>query len=320
MPFGWFRRGRSRDSSRFGHYQIIRLIHEGHKATVYQVRNLPSDELCALKLYSRLFDQEMRRLRKRYNLPSEGEIGRRLNPRPDEDPAQHSIVRTLDEGHEFGRKSAPYFVVQEFVDGFNLKNLITVSPEQLNGQRLWLAQELARGLDIIHRSGYVHRDFGSDNVLLTRPASAGHAKIIDLGFVAPSGMKFRERTGTPSYMAPEQIRGETLTPATDVYAAGVILYEVFTGRLPFGSGARKASVEAAGRRPSEEALLAASGRVLSQHLDTPPKPLREIAAEIPEAIEQFVLQCLEKSPGKRFADGRSLLAELGRLAALCPSL
>ncbi len=309
MVFGWFRKDHTQEASRFGQYQIIRLIHEGHKAMVYQARNLKSDELSALKLYSKLFDQQMRRLRKRYNLPSEGEIGRRLNPRPGEDPVHHPIVRTLDEGHEFGKRSAPYFVVQEFVDGFNLKNVITVKPEQLNGRRLWLAQELARGLDIIHRSGYVHRDFAADNVLLTRQ---WQVRIIDMGFVAPSGMKSQERTGTPSYMAPEQIRGETLTPATDVYAFGVILYEVFTGRLPFGSGVHKAGTGIAGDQ-------SATGLVLSQHLDTPPKPLRQIVPSVPEDIEKFVLQCLEKQPEKRFADGQSLSAELQRLAALHPS-
>ena len=315
MPFGWFRGKQTPDSSRFGTYQIIRLIHEGHKATVYQARNLKADEISALKLYRKLFDQQMRRLRKKYNLPSEGEIGRRLNPRPDEDPARHPIVSTLDEGHEFGKKSAPYFVVQEFIDGFNLKNLLTVSPEQLNGRRLWLAQELARGLDVIHRSGYVHRDFASDNVLLTRQ---WQVRIIDLGFVVPSGMKFGERTGTPSYMAPEQIRGETLTPATDVYAFGVIFYEVFTGRLPFGSGAHKAaSLELGGRLlggAGDEASLGASGLVLSQHLDTPPKPLRQVAPDVPEDVEKLVLRCLTKKPIERFADGQSLVQAIRQLS------
>ena len=81
MLFGWGRKRQS-ESSSFGDYQIIKLVHEGYKATVYQGRRRQSDELCAIKLYHKPFDREMRRLRKKYKLPTEGEIGIALNPLP----------------------------------------------------------------------------------------------------------------------------------------------------------------------------------------------------------------------------------------------
>jgi serine/threonine-protein kinase len=152
----------------------------------------------------------------------------------------------------------------------------------------------------------VHRDFASDNVLITRQ---GHVKVIDLGFVAPTGTRFEERTGTPSYMAPEQIRGGELTPATDIYACGVILYELFTGKLPFGTGAQKPA-RATGPHEAQGGAF-----VLSHHLSTPARPPREIAPEVPAAIERIILRCLEKDPAARFQGAVSLTTALRKAEA-----
>jgi eukaryotic-like serine/threonine-protein kinase len=301
MAFGWGRGGQSGDSSRFGKYQIIKLIHDGLKAIVYQARYDQSEALYAVKLYKKSFDDYMRLLRKKYNLWSEGEVGQAMNATPREDRETHPIVRTVDDGHEYGRSSGAYFVVQEFVEGYSLKHLMSAGAAQLSGHRLDIASQVARALDIIHRSGFCHRDFSSDNILLTR---AMQVKIIDLGFVAPLGVKFDERIGTPSYMAPEQIRGDLLTEATDIYSFGVILYEMFTGRLPFVTSAPKPGPM---QRPSTFTIPPSAQMILSQHLDTQPKPPRTFAPALPEEIEQIILKCMEKDPRKRFGDAQALL-------------
>lgn len=283
-------------SNRFGEYQIIRLVHEGHKAQVFQARYGQGEPLYAVKLYNRAFDAEMRRLRAKYGLWTEGEIGQAMNPTGKEDAASHPIVRTVDEGHEYGNRHKPYYVVQEFIEGSNLKNLLTVEPAKLDGRRLQVAVGIARGLDIIHRSGFVHRDLCSDNVLLS---ADGAVKLIDLGFCAPTGKRFEEKSGTPSYMAPEQIRAEPLTPAADIYSFGVVLYELFTGRLPFGSG-----------RQGGGSDVQAQSRVLAMHLSQKPRPPWEVNPACPPAIGEIILRCLAKSPEERYADPEELLRAL----------
>jgi eukaryotic-like serine/threonine-protein kinase len=301
MAFGWTRGEQAGGGSRFGHYQIIKLIHEGLKATVYQARFDQSEPLYAVKLYKKSFDDYMRALRKKYSLWTEGEVGQAMNPMPNEDAAVHPIVRTVADGHEYDRGSGAYFVVQDFVEGYSLKHLMTAGAAQLAGHRLSIAAQVTRALDILHRSGFCHRDFSSDNVLLTRSMQV---KIIDLGFVSPLGVKFDERIGTPSYMAPEQIRGDTLTEAVDIYSFGVILYELFTGRLPFVGAAQKPGP---GPRPTSFTLPPGAQLVLSQHMDTPPKPPRTFAPDLPEEIERIILKCMEKDPRKRYGDAQSLL-------------
>jgi len=299
--FGWAGRSAAQ-SSRFGKYDIVRIIHDGEKAAVYQARSPADRGFYAIKAYKRLYNRSAHRICKRYHLRTEGEIGLLLNP-PEGLPAtQYPIVRTVSYGKEFDDPTGCYFLVQEFVDGVNVKHMIGCNDPVLRERRLEIACTLARALMIIHERGLVHRDVCTDNILL---AKAGCARLIDLGFMVPRGMRFAEKTGTPSYMAPEQVEVKPLHPAADIYSFGVVLFELFTGRLPFTS-------RYTGDRP--EIQMRRASDLMDKHLhEHPPRP-SDIASDLPQGIEPIMLKCLKKEPSRRFPDMRSVLTELSALS------
>jgi serine/threonine-protein kinase len=295
--FSW--RLSAAESRRFGRYHIVRIVHDGEKACVYEARQPGSEESVAIKAYKSLYNRTARRMRKRYSLRTEGEIGRILAPA--DAPEEFPIVRTLGEGWEFGDRAKCYYIVMEYVEGLNLKHLIGCGDKWLRGNRLHVATMVARALVAVHERNFVHRDVCTDNVIVRKD---GRVKLIDLGFVAPSGISFEEKSGTPSYMAPEQFEGKPLTAATDVYSFGVVLYELFTGRLPFTS-------QYSGKDPMMIARRTSDLRF--KHLRDAPVPPRELVPEMPEQLNDLVLRCLEKAPEGRFPGMKQLCGELSHL-------
>jgi len=149
-----------------------------------------------------------------------------------------------------------------------------------------------------HQRGVLHRDVKPENVLFNRE---GMPKLADFGIAKVLGDGAGTRTatgmimGTPAYMAPEQGSGEPISPATDVYAIGAMLYELLSGRLPFES----------------------TGNALAQlyrHVHEAPTPLREIAPQIPDGVAAVVMKALEKRPEDRFGDAASFAGELNAQA------
>ena len=298
--FGWVR-GSSTESHRFGGYQVLKLLHEGEKACVYQARSPEDKRLAAVKAFKPPYNRTARRMRKRYHLRTEGEMGLLLNPRGKDDADDWPIVRTLGEGHEFDDPAQCYYLVQEYIDGFNVKHLLGCGDPLLGKQRMDIARSVARALAIIHNRGMIHRDICMDNILLTRDHKA---KLIDLGFMAPVGITFEERTGTLSYMSPEQFLVRPLYAASDVYAFGVLLFELFTSKLPFTSSLPSDKPELMMRRTSE---------LMAKHVkEAPPRP-SEVTNDLPEGIEPIILKCLEKAPQNRYADMHGVLRDLDKV-------
>ncbi|MFH1602368.1 MAG: serine/threonine-protein kinase [Pseudomonadota bacterium] len=295
--FGWAGHAASQ-SSRFGKYDIVRIIHDGEKAVVYQARSPDDQHFYAIKSYKRLYNRTARRICKRYNLRTEGEIGMMLNPPAGTVPEDYPIVRTVAHGKEFNDSTRCCFLVQEFVDGVNVKHLVGCSDPLLRERRLEIARTLGRALSIIHKRRLVHRDVCTDNILLPK---TGCPKLIDLGFLAPRGIRFKEKTGTPSYMSPDQIRVRPLHPASDIYSFGVVLFELFTGELPFKSKFSASRPDLQMRRTSE---------LMDKHLHEPAPRPSEIAPDLPDGLEPIIMKCLEKEVSRRYPDMRGLLAEL----------
>jgi hypothetical protein len=186
------------------------------------------------------------------------------------------IVQIYDVGHApEGR-----YYVSELVSGENLAQRLrrgSIAPWQAAG----IAAQLCRALAGAHAQRIVHRDVKPPNILLS---SSGRVKVGDFGVAGlaegSSGAGSQTIVGTPSYMAPEQSRGRPVSPATDVYSAGVVLYEMVAGALPFVAGS---AVELA-----------------VCHLQDPPPPL---PATVPEPLRQIIARALAKDPSQRYADG-----------------
>jgi hypothetical protein len=203
---------------------------------------------------------------------------------------QHpNIVAIYEVGEQQGR---PYFSL-EFVEGGSLDKLIASKPVTAH-QSAQLVETIARAVHIAHQRGIIHRDLKPSNILLT---ADGVPKIADFGLAkCLEGDAGRTASGavlgTPSYMAPEQAPGKvrTISPATDVYALGAILYELLTGHPPFRG----------------ESLLETLQLVCTQD----PVPPSHLQANTPRDIETICLKCLRKFPDRRYASAADLADDL----------
>jgi eukaryotic-like serine/threonine-protein kinase len=193
------------------------------------------------------------------------------------------VVQIFDVGHA---EEGPYYVA-ELVDGESLADRLRDGPLAAEEART-IAEQLCRALASAHRDGVVHCDIKPANVLL---GVDGKVKVGDFGVArlaagtsqAPSATI----AGTPRYMSPEQARGRPTTPATDVYSAGVVLYEMLAGRPPFVGGS-----------PVELGL---------RHLQDPPPPLEEAVSP---RLREVVGRALAKDPGARYPDGEAMAEAL----------
>jgi serine/threonine-protein kinase len=202
-----------------------------------------------------------------------------------------NIVQVYDAGEAEGR---PYFTM-ELIEGGSLAQKLAGTPQPTREAAALLAT-LAEALQVAHQSGIVHRDLKPANIMLTQE---GVPKITDFGLArrVEGGVGLTQSgspVGTPSYMAPEQARGQTRTigPAVDVYALGAILYELLTGRPPFR-----------GETPTETLL-----QVIHQE----PVPPARLNGKVSRDLETICLKCLEKEPQRRYASAAALADDLTR--------
>jgi serine/threonine-protein kinase len=159
---------------------------------------------------------------------------------------------------------------------------------------------LADGLAHAHERGVVHRDIKPQNMLIL--PETGDLKIMDFGIARVSAVQGEAGLttagtvmGTPDYIAPEQAQGLSADFRSDVYALGVVLFEIFTGRLPFGG---------------DNAM-----QVVMNHIRTPPPRPREVSARVPERLEAVILKAMEKDPANRYQTVAELLDDLDEVSA-----
>jgi len=203
------------------------------------------------------------------------------------------VLRTYD----YGEAEGVYFISMEFVRGYTLNELMDEAPGRQMPTRaaVGIARQICRGLHAAHEQGIIHRDIKPQNVLID---AKGEVKLMDFG-VARLAEAPEEMTqaglivGTPHYMSPEQVQGKTLDARTDVYAMGVLLYELLVGKRPFESSSLTG--------------------ILTAHITEKPKPPIGVRPDIGNEINAIVLRCLEKDAAARYEDAGALLADLDRV-------
>ncbi len=277
---------------RIGHYQVLSLLGAGGMGEVYLARDTRLNRQVAIKFLPALFAQHPDRLR-RFEL--EARATSALN--------HPNILTIFDTGLHEG---APYLVA-ELLEGEELRAQLEQGPLPVR-KALDYAQQIAQGLAAAHEKGIVHRDLKPENLFIT---TDGRVKILDFGLaklktsiegpvdsqVATQKPLTEPGTvmGTVGYMAPEQVRGQDADHRADIFAFGVILYEMLSGRRPF-SGA--SSVE-----------------VMNAILKEDPPELGETNAKIGPQLEKIVRRCLEKRPERRFQSASDLGFALEALSA-----
>ena len=203
----------------------------------------------------------------------------------------HKIThRNVARLYEFHREGRAVYLSMEFVEGESLRALIERSGRLPVPRIIELASQLASGLGEAHRQSIAHRDLKPENIMLS---AEGELKVMDFG-ISRSCQGNATATGailgTPAYMAPEQAEGKPVDHRTDIYAFGLILYEMFTGRIPF-----------TGETPLTVAL---------KQIRELPAPPSTIAPDVPMHIERAILKCLEKDPANRFQSVDDLVRAL----------
>jgi serine/threonine protein kinase len=259
-------------------YEILEVIGHGGMGVVYKARQLGLNRLVALKMILagvNASPQELARFR------AEAEAVAQL---------QHqSIVQIF----EIGEQNGCPFLALEYVGGGSLAEHLNGTPVGTR-QAAELVLSLARAVHHAHEKGIVHRDLKPANVLLLPD---GTPKITDFGLAKRSeASQAHTQTGTilgsPSYMSPEQAAGhnDQIGPATDVYALGVILYELLTGRPPFKGASMLETID--------------------QVREHDPVPPRFLQPKTPRDLETICLKCLEKNPRRRYATAADLASDL----------
>jgi Protein kinase domain/zinc-ribbon domain len=243
-------------------YRIIGLLGRGGMGEVYRADDLKLGQPVALKFLPRRFADEKDRLDRFY---AEVRIARQVS--------HPNVCRVYDVGEIDGQ----HYLSMEYVDGEDLASLLKRIGRLPPDKALEISRELCAGLTAAHDRGVLHRDLKPSNVMVD---GRGRARITDFGLaVAASEVQEGEVSGTPAYMAPEQLLGKGASVRSDVYALGLVLYELSTGKKAFDA----ASLEELRRKHTEEAPTAPSS----------------VAPGFDPAVERVILRCLEKDPAQR---------------------
>ncbi len=261
-------------------YRVTGLLGRGGMGEVYRADDLKLGQQVALKLLPPSLEQHQDRLDRFLN---EVRLSLRVT--------HPNVCRAFDIGEVPAQDSGPaqQFLSMEYVDGEDLSTLLRRIGRLPEDKALEIARQICAGLAAAHEEGVLHRDLKPANIMID---GRGRAKITDFGLAgATRGIAGVEaQSGTPGYMAPEQIDGGELTERTDIYSLGLVLYEVFTGKRAF------------------EATSAAE-MAKAQQSSTPTSPSSHVGTLDP-LIERVILRCLAANPGERPDSVKSVAAAL----------
>ena len=254
-----------------GRYRVVALLGKGGMGEVYRADDTKLGQPVALKFVRGTLSQEL--LQRLYG---EVRIGRQV--------AHPNVCRLYDvvevDGHTF--------LAMEYVDGEDLASLLSRIGHLPSDKALDLARDLCAGLAAVHEKGAVHRDLKPANVMVD---GRGRARLTDFGLaVALEAPARLASAGTPAYMPPEQLAGREVTFRSDLYALGLVLCEMFTGRRFFEAGTLE--------------------ELLSQHRQAKKPRLASASQVLDPTVERVILQCLEEEPEARPASARAVIAML----------
>src|ERR1700722_1446412 len=271
------------------HYRIVEQLGAGGMGVVFKAQDSRLERAVALKFLPEKLAQQRQAL-DRFRL--EARAASALN---------HPGICTI---YDIGEQDGRAFIAMEFIDGETLRNHIhgkALPVEEI----LKFGIEIAEALDAAHAEGIIHRDIKPSNIFITK---RGHVKVLDFGLAklvpkgianpdSDSGREPAESTsivgiisGTPSYMSPEQVRGDELDARTDIFSLGLVMYEMATGRQAFGGGTGGAIIEAV--------------------LTRPPVSIRSINPEIPSSLQAIIDNALCKDRDQRYQRTADILKDL----------
>ncbi len=262
-------------------YELEGEIGHGGMATVFRARDLRHNRQVAVKVIHPELSQAVAGQR----FLREIEMAARL---------QHPNILTLIDSGEAG---GLLYYVMPFVDGETLRSRISRDGELPISESMRLFREIVEALAYAHAQGMIHRDIKPENVMIANR----HALVLDFGVakaVGESEAKHHLTTaghslGTPAYMAPEQVTADpNMDHRADIYSAGIVAYEMLTGRTPFSGN---------------------SQQIMSGHVITAPQKVRAVRAEVPVEVDRIVMKCLEKDSANRYQSAEELLVELESL-------
>ncbi len=262
-----------------GRYRVVRKLGTGGMANVYLAEDQELGRSVAIKMLDERHSQDEQFV-ERFRREAKNAAGL----------SHPNIVSIYDRGQAEGT----YYIAMEYLEGRTLKELlVTRGPTPLTVAIDYTRQILA-ALGFAHKHGIVHRDIKPHNVVV---APDGRLKVTDFG-IARSGTSQMTETGsiigTAQYLSPEQAKGAPVTPASDIYSVGIVLYEMLTGSVPF-----------TGDTPLEIAM---------KHLSTTPLPPSEKRHDVPHELDSIVLRALAKDPADRYQSAEEMDADLARAA------
>lgn len=274
-----------------GRFKILEPIARGGMGTVYKAEQLALGRICAVKTMLPTFDQDISaEFHRRFF--NEAAVAAKLT---------HPNTVTV---FDYGNEGDLYFIAMEYITGKTLKQVIEEEGTLEPLRAMMIAMEIARSLREAHTLGVVHRDLKPANVVIVDNRDEHDTiKVLDFGLVkSVKGPNADTVTtgglcvGSPSYMAPEQVDGDDVSPSTDIYSLGIVLFEMLCGRPPFV-------------KTSKYSLVMA-------HLSEQPPALGDLMpnAKFPKGLDDVIARCLEKAPKDRFDDLEAFLSELQRIA------
>lgn len=265
-------------TQQIGRYEVLSILGRGAMGVVYKAADPVLNRIVAVKTINLSLDPDLR-----------GEYEARFQQEAKAAGSlSHPAIVTI---YDLGKTGDLAYIAMEFLDGQELHDLISAEKRLPVKQATSIAAQVASGLSYAHQHGIVHRDIKPANIMVLKD---GFAKITDFGIARMRVSEVKTQTGmrlgSPKYMSPEQVLGQRVDQRTDVFSLGVVLYEMLTGKAPFGGG-------------SLEALM-------YQTVNTIPQPPSRINPDVPEMLDLILAKMLEKRLDNRYQSAADLASDL----------